>query len=135
MSSPYEKAPGAGPEALNYPAGWLDNTDSTRKPTQIDRVREALLDGWTCATWFLNQYLPRYGARIWDLRRAGYYIDRRVCQSHDWHQTTQYEWRITATPVVVEGDPCAACGSRLSHTSTCPTRRLAPEGQLFGESP
>lgn len=92
-----------------------------------------LLEHWTCGTTFLNARLPRYTARIYELRKAGYYVDRRKCAnpSHS-HESPQWEWRILAAPGYAEGDPCPGCGSKLSHVSTCAYRDLVEaEGTLF----
>ncbi len=64
--------------------------------SQLDEVRAMLEDGWTCGTWFLRCYIPRYGARIFELRRLGYRVKRRQCQTH-FHTGRQYEWRLVAS--------------------------------------
>ena len=58
-----------------------------------------LSGGWVCATVFLERHIPRYGPRIYDLRREGFHIVRRVCQNgwHD-HYSTQFEWQIVGLP-------------------------------------
>lgn len=103
------------------------------KPTQLERVRSMLLDGWVCGTDFLAAYLPRHSPRIHELRKAGYLIDRRRCEHpyHE-HESAQYQWTIVGVPGYAEGEPCPGCGSRLSHTSDCRFRELAEsEGRLF----
>lgn len=84
-----------------------------------------LLDGWVCSTTFLDRRLPRATARIFDLRRQGYLISRRQCESHDWHETTQYEWKIEAVPAKVAGESCLVCGGIQGYVSTCPGRQDA----------
>lgn len=80
---------------------------SPAKRTQVQRVRAFLERGWTCGSRFLDPPdagapIPRYAARIAELRTQGYIIDRRRC-AHPWHahSSAQFEWRIVARP----GDP------------------------------
>ena len=61
--------------------------------TQRDRVQAMLTDDWTCGTQFLARHIPRYGARIFDLRRQGLKVERRPCETHQ-HFDRQYEWRL-----------------------------------------
>jgi hypothetical protein len=91
-----------------------------------------LVDDWVCATTFLEQRIPRYGAHIFALRRAGFIIDRRRCESHTWHESTQWEWHIGAFPVLDEGEPCSVCNGRIGHVSTCKARGTGVEPDLFG---
>lgn len=63
--------------------------------TQRDQVLEMLRCGWVCGTEFLDEHIPRYGARIFQLQRAGHGISRRLCQRHE-HKSRQYEWRLLA---------------------------------------
>ncbi len=67
--------------------------------SQRDRVLQLLSEGWTCGTTFLDERMPRYGARIFDLRRRGFLIVRRPCAdpSHR-HESRQEEWRLIAAP-------------------------------------
>ena len=138
MSPPTKgNAPDRGSRALTSsggkPKATLKSNSPAGRPRQIDRVRKMLLDGWVCSTGFLAVYLPRHSPRIHELRKAGYLIERRLCESHDWHESTQYEWTIVAVPYYPEGEPCPVCGSRLSHTSDCQYQALAEtQGSLFG---
>ncbi len=63
--------------------------------TQVDQVRRMLEHGWVCGTEFLDEHMPRYGARIHQLSQTGVIVARRQCQRHR-HQSRQFEWRITA---------------------------------------
>jgi hypothetical protein len=56
---------------------------------QRDRVLGALKMGPVCGTTFLASYIPRYAARILELRKEGYQIITRPCQlhAHDSRQT------------------------------------------------
>ena len=61
------------------------------KRTQLDAVVMMLTrsrDG-VCGTDFLRSYVPRYAARIHELRREGWVIDRRPCDRHE-HGSTQW---------------------------------------------
>jgi hypothetical protein len=57
--------------------------------TQRDRVLRALRMGPVCGTDFLSWHIPRYAARILELRREGHVITTRRCQhhAHDSRQT------------------------------------------------
>jgi len=60
--------------------------------TQQDQVRRMLEAGWTCGTEFLDERLPRYAARIHELRADGVLVERRACERHS-HRSGQFEWR------------------------------------------
>lgn len=63
--------------------------------TQRDEVLNRLNWGWTCGTEFLAESIPRYGARILELRHLGHKIERRRCEDPQHHHISQqYEWRI-----------------------------------------
>ncbi len=66
--------------------------------TQHDRVLH-LLDAAeaVCSTTFLALFIPRAGARIWDLRQEGYVIETRRCRQHK-HRTRQIEYRLLSRP-------------------------------------
>lgn len=51
------------------------------KETQADRVLDMLRDSeiGVCAVEFLQARIPRFGGRIFDLRRAGHVIENRRC--------------------------------------------------------
>jgi hypothetical protein len=59
--------------------------------TQRDRVLDLLKRKPQCATDFFARYIPRIGARIYDLRREGITIETRRCQQHK-HRTRQVEY-------------------------------------------
>jgi hypothetical protein len=62
--------------------------------TQFDDVLTMLDEGWVCGTQFLDLYIPRYGARIFEIRRLHPgRVERRRCDSH-YHCGVQYEWRL-----------------------------------------
>lgn len=71
------------------------------KTTQADRVLQMLRDSeiGVCAVEFLQERIPRFGGRIFDLRRAGHVIENRRCHatSHR-HQTKQVRY------VLMKGD-------------------------------
>jgi hypothetical protein len=46
-----------------------------------------------CGTEFLAEYVPRYSARILELRRDGWVIRRRRCDRHS-HQGVQYVYEV-----------------------------------------
>jgi hypothetical protein len=51
------------------------------KRTQTEIVLEALRTqtAGVCGVWFLDRNMPRYPARIYDLSRKGYRIERVSC--------------------------------------------------------
>lgn len=98
MSPPNEEpAPTTGAGSQTF--GFTTDSPQASSLTQLDRVRLQLQRGWICASQFLDQHIPRYGARIHELKRQGYSIERRLC-AHPWHnhRSTQYQWRIVGEP-------------------------------------
>ena len=61
--------------------------------TQREQVLSMLTGGWVCGTQFLAWRIPRYGARILELRKLGHKIERRPCEDQA-HDSQQYQWRI-----------------------------------------
>lgn len=55
---------------------------------QRDRILAALKLEPRCGTTFLNWRIPRYSARIGELRAEGYEITTRPCTLHE-HETRQ----------------------------------------------
>ncbi len=47
--------------------------------TQNAKVLAVLEGGVVCGNWFLTMYIPRYAARILDLRQAGFDIRKVEC--------------------------------------------------------
>ena len=61
--------------------------------SQKERVYRMLLAGPVCGTTLLNEHIPRYAARISELRRTGLNIDTRECSRHlHQHRTKQIEY-------------------------------------------
>lgn len=56
--------------------------------SQRDRVLLMLKAGPVCGTDFLRAYIPRYSARILELRQQGHVIIDRPCRFHD-HESRQ----------------------------------------------
>ena len=61
--------------------------------SQKQRVRRMLEDGPVCGTRLLDERIPRYAARIAELRGEGMLIETRVCKAHR-HASRQYEYVI-----------------------------------------
>lgn len=64
---------------------------------QRDRVLVMLRDAdglGVCGTTFSDAHIPRYSARIGELRDLGWPIpDARRCHNpNHWHKTKQFEW-------------------------------------------
>jgi len=98
MQSTDRTPPADKPGAPNKSASKPTRAKSTR--SQIARVQRMLTAGWVCGVGFLTpgDGLPpilRAGARMHELRRDGWLIDRRRCQApwHD-HDAQMWEWRI-----------------------------------------
>ena len=68
---------------------------ATEKETQADRVLQMLRSAemGVCANEFLNARIPRFSARLHDLRKQGHIIENRKCflTSHR-HQTKQVRY-------------------------------------------
>lgn len=81
---------------------------------QKQKVLEMLRAGPVCGTVFLKEHLPRYGARLWDLKKLGYEIERTRCFDHQ-HVSTQYKWKLIGSPVEGAGAVTApAAGERVT---------------------
>ncbi len=50
---------------------------------------------WLCVSEFMRAYIPRYSARLFELRRDGWTLEKRRCQQHP-HDLD--EWRLAGTP-------------------------------------
>lgn len=61
--------------------------------TQREHVLAALRMGPVCGTAFLQMFIPRYSARINELRHDGFAITKRACQMHD-HASLQYVYEL-----------------------------------------
>ena len=61
--------------------------------SQADRVLRMLRENelGICGTDFLKVRIPRYSARLKELRNAGHVIENRKCHSHH-HQTKQVRY-------------------------------------------
>ena len=70
--------------------------------SQSDTVLWMLRRGWVCGTEFLDLHIPRYSARIDELKALGYGFDRRRCTRHP-HKSPQYEWRLVTSIVDGQG--------------------------------
>ena len=65
---------------------------------QRDRILRMLTDTYpdgVCGTVFLRERMPRYAARIWELRAKGCAIQTEPCQDHA-HETRQTVYRLTS---------------------------------------
>jgi len=63
--------------------------------SQRTAILQSLQAGPVCGTMFLEMRMPRYAARINELRNAGWHIVKRRCENpHHQHQTVQYEYLI-----------------------------------------
>ena len=60
---------------------------------QKQRILNALKLGPVCGTDLLRWSIPRYAARIAELRKAGHDIVTRPCRLHD-HETPQFVYEM-----------------------------------------
>lgn len=51
-----------------------------------------------CASTFLRHSMARYGARIFELRKLGYKIERSVCRVHEHPHGPIYQYRLVDVP-------------------------------------
>ena len=61
--------------------------------TQVEQMLQMMRqqpDG-VCGTRFLEAHIGRYGARVADLRKLGYQVDRVVCDD-EWHGHRSRQW-------------------------------------------
>jgi hypothetical protein len=60
-----------------------------------DHILSMLLDGPVCGTTMLREYMPRYAARIGELRNDGYNIKTVTCKvgTHE-HRTRQVQYEL-----------------------------------------
>jgi hypothetical protein len=70
---------------------WIEH------PTQKEIVFRQLVDrGVVCGDWFLRLHIPRYAARILELRAEGYDITRVPCPyPYHTHRKTLASYRLT----------------------------------------
>jgi len=61
--------------------------------SQKQRVLNALKMQPVCGTSFLDWHIPRYAARIWELRAEGYEIASRPCRLHS-HESPQTVYEL-----------------------------------------
>ena len=61
--------------------------------SQKERIRRILADGPVCGTALLDLRMPRYAARIAELRGEGMLIETRRCESHR-HVSKQVEYLV-----------------------------------------
>lgn len=76
----------------------------TTKLSQTDRIRGLLERGPVCGTTMLRMMIPRYAARIHELRAAGLNIQTRTCKDqHHSHESNQIEYYIEKPPPAESG--------------------------------
>lgn len=62
---------------------------------QRDKVLSMLRAGPVCGTDFLRAYIPRFGARIYELRQQGHVVVERPCKfSHHDHESRQTVYEL-----------------------------------------
>ena len=61
--------------------------------TQTEQVLAMLRNGPVCGTRFLARHIPRYPARIWELKSEGHAISKRRCTDPGHrHASAQWKW-------------------------------------------
>jgi len=61
--------------------------------SQKERILNALKMGPQCGTSFLEWHMPRYAARIHELRAEGWTISTRTCRLHS-HESPQTVYEL-----------------------------------------
>ena len=56
-----------------------------------------LLTDWVCTSRMYGAYIADPRRRICDLRKAGYILEGRKCQKHDFHKGYSKEWHLIGT--------------------------------------
>lgn len=64
------------------------------RPSQRERILRLLNAGPVCGTSFLFLKMPRYSARIWELRKVGFNITTRRCTDPR-HHSRQVEYILS----------------------------------------
>ncbi len=67
--------------------------------SQVQRIEDALADGkWHCTSQFYADFMADPRARMIDLKKRGYDLEKRPCKSHNYHDGPTKEWRIKTAP-------------------------------------
>jgi hypothetical protein len=62
--------------------------------TQRETVLRMARKG-ACSVEFLRAYIPRFGARLWELKRDGYNVEKAMCRNkRHFQKSTQFVYRI-----------------------------------------
>src|SRR4029077_16943774 len=87
-----------------------------RRPSQRERLLELLQShggAWVPLPEILDLQVAQYGARIFELRRAGYQIENRQEGEHSW-------FRLLSAPV-----------KKAAESAAFPKQPQAAQGELF----
>jgi len=72
---------------------FTTTTRSRKRPTHKERILDLLSDGQWHDTVELHAICWRYGARLWELRQAGYALEKRRTAD-----PRIEEWRLAGAP-------------------------------------
>ena len=65
------------------------------KVSQENKILKILEDdNWHCSSEFYAQYMADPRARLFGLKKKGYQLESRKCQSHNFHDGNSKEWRL-----------------------------------------
>lgn len=100
MTEHTTKRPVEGTGRLSEPSAARTGTTQATRQTQLDLVLRLLLENESvCSSEFYRRYVPRFGARIWELRRAGYIIYRSKCDDPTHlHRNRAFAYELVALP-------------------------------------
>lgn len=100
MTEHTTKRPVEGTGRLSEPSAARTGTAEGTSQSQLDLVLRLLLENESvCSSEFYRRYIPRFGARIWELRRAGYVIYRTKCEDPTHlHRNRAYAYELVALP-------------------------------------
>ena len=67
--------------------------------SQKQKILNLLLDNeWSCTSAMYALYMSDPRRRIVDLKKDGYILESRKCESHDYHRGGSKEWRLISLP-------------------------------------
>ena len=66
--------------------------------THKQRILGMLRRGDVCGDTLLELHMPRYAARVHELKADGYQIISRRCKQHTWHTSPVVEYILVREP-------------------------------------
>ena len=64
--------------------------------TQHETILDLLNSGnWICSSKFYAAFIADPRTRICELKKLGYILENRKCETHDYHAGGSKEWKLT----------------------------------------